>query len=79
MFVLFYDNRILADELFAKALQSLEILVLVRNNLCRKLVSSLELSIKFDERFKVISIPFFILNFHLLSCELGNFTFKVLH
>ena len=31
--------------------------VSVNNNLCGKLVSSLELPIKFDERFKVTSVP----------------------
>ena len=41
-----FNNFIWADELFAKALWSLETFVLVNNNLCRKLVSSLELSIK---------------------------------
>ena len=46
---------------------------------CRKLVSSLESSITFDERFKVPSVSFFIFDFNLLSCELHNFTFIVLH
>ena len=31
----------------------------------------------FDDRFKVISVSFFIPDFNLLSCELDNFTFKV--
>ena len=44
---------ILADELFAKALQVLEICLLVNNNLCGKLVSSLESPTIFDKRFKV--------------------------
>ena len=30
---------------------------------------------KFDERFKVISVPLFIPVFNLLSCELDHFTF----
>ena len=30
--------------------------ILVNNNLCRKLVSSLELSVTFDESFKVSSV-----------------------
>ena len=47
----------LTDELFAKTLQSFETFVLGSNNLCRKLISSLELPIKFDERFKVTSPP----------------------
>ena len=41
----------LAGELFAKALQSLETCVLVNNNLCGKLHSSLELRITLDEIF----------------------------
>ena len=47
------DNSILADELFAKALRNIETCVLVNNNLCRKLVSSLESPIIFDKNFKV--------------------------
>ena len=34
--------------------------VLVNNNLCGKLVSSLELPIKCDERFKVTSVSFLL-------------------
>ena len=37
-----FDNFILADEPFAKAFQSLETFVLVKNDLCGKLLSSLE-------------------------------------
>ena len=48
-----FDNFILADELFAKVLRSLETRVLVNNNLCGKLVSP------FDERFKVTFVPVF--------------------
>ena len=43
----------LADETIVKGLRIFETWVLVNNNLCEKLVSSLELSMKFDERFKV--------------------------
>ena len=74
-----FDNLILAGELFAKALQSPETCVLVNNNLCGKLFSSLESPPTFGESFKVTSVPFFILDFNLLSCELDNFTFKVLY
>ena len=74
-----FDNFILADETFAKTLGSLETCVLVNNNLCGKIYSSLELPITFDERCKVTSAPFFIPNVNLLSCELNNFTFKVLY
>ena len=65
---LVFDNFILADELFAKALRSLKIGLLVNNNLCGKLFLSLESPTKFDESFKVTSV--FILDFNLLSCEL---------
>ena len=74
-----FDNFVLADELFAKALQGLETYVSVDNNLRGKLVSSLELPITFDERFKVTSISFRIHDFNLLSCELNNLTFKALY
>ena len=39
-----------------------------------KLVSSTELSIELDKRFKVNSVSLFIEDFNLLSCELDNFT-----
>ena len=55
-----FNNFILADELFAKALRNLKTCVLVNYNLCGKLVSLLELPITFDNRFKVTSVPFFI-------------------
>ena len=58
-----FENFILAGELFAKAIWILETCVSVNNNLREKLVSSLEFPIKFDERFKITSVPFFILNF----------------
>ena len=51
----------------------------MNNDLCRKLVSSLESLKGFDESFKVTSVPFFILNFNLLICELDSFTFKLSH
>ena len=48
-----FDDFILACETFAKALQNFETCVLVNNNFCKKLVSSLELPITLDEKFKV--------------------------
>ena len=72
-----FNNFILAEELFANALQNFQTYVLVNNNLCRKLYSSLEPPATFDENFKVASVPFFIPDFNLLSCELENFTHKV--
>ena len=44
----------LADEPFAKALRIFETCVSVNNNLCQKLVLSLESPIKFDESFKIL-------------------------
>ena len=60
-----FENFILANELLAKALQIFEICASFNNNLCRKLVSSLEFPIKFDERFKVNLVPFFIADFQI--------------
>ena len=74
-----FDNFKLAEELFAKALKSFEACVLVNNKLCEKLFSSLESAAIFDESFKVTSVSVFTPDFNLLSCELENFTFKVLY
>ena len=68
-----------ADKPFPKALQRFETYVLVNNNLCRKLFSLLEPPIIFDQILKATSVPFFIIVFNLLICELDNFTFKVLY
>ena len=62
-----FDNFILVDKLFVKALGSLMACVSVSSSLYGKLVASLELAITFDERFKVIPGPFFIPDFNLLS------------
>ena len=48
---------------------SLKTCVLINNNFCGKLVSSLELPITFDESFKVTSGPIFIPDFDLLACK----------
>ena len=69
----------LHDEPFAKVLQSLENCVLVNNNWCKKIFSSLESPATFDERSEVTPIPFFIPDFNLLSCKLENFTFNVIN
>ena len=74
-----FNNFILADKLFAKALQSLETCVSVNNNLCGKLLSLLETPITFGERFYDTRVPFYIPNSNLLSCELDSSFFKVLH
>ena len=57
-----FDNFILADELFGKALQSLETCVLISNNVWGKLLSSFGTT--FYQIFKVTSVPFFIPNFN---------------
>ena len=67
-----FDNSILAEELFTKALQTFEICVLVNKNLCGKLFSSLESPTTFGESFKVTSVPFFMTDFNLLSCKLDK-------
>ena len=67
-----FENFVLADKVFAKALQIFETCVSVNNSSCGKLVSSLEFPIKFDEGFKVTSIPFFIPDFILLRSELED-------
>ena len=56
----------LAEKLFAKAVQILKTL-------------DLESPTTFDKIFIVTLLPFFIPDFNLLSCELDNFTFKVLY
>ena len=73
-----FENFILADEPFAKALQLFKTCSSVNDNLCGKLVSSLEFPNEFDERSKVTPAPSFIPDFNLLNCELVNFTFKSL-
>ena len=59
-------------------MQKLETCVLLNSSLREKSFSSLESPTVFDEIFKVTSVPSFIPDFNLLSCDLGNFTFKVL-
>ena len=55
-----FDNFILADEPFAKALWSFRTCALVNNDQCGKLFSSLGSPTTSDETFKVTSVPFFI-------------------
>ena len=63
-----------------KALRKFQTCISVNNNLCGKLVSSLESPIIFAEIFiEVTSFSFFIIDFNLLSCELVNFAFKLLY
>ena len=58
-----FDNFILAEELFAKALQSFETCVLVNKSLCENLFSSLESPTTFDGTFNVTSVPFLVPDF----------------
>ena len=50
----------LTDESFAKALQIFEICVSVNSNLWGKLISPLEVPVRFDGSFKVTSVPFLL-------------------
>ena len=79
MLLIFLLYPVFDDFILAKPLWSLESSVLVINTLWGKLASSLELPVTFDERFKVPSLTFFIPDFNLLNCELGNVTFEVLY
>ena len=74
-----FENFVLPDEPFAKALRNLEFCVFVNNNLFGKLVSSLKLPKTFDERFKFNAVPFVTSDFNLLSCELDNFDKVILY
>ena len=60
-------------------LRSPETCLSISNNLGEKLVSSLESTTLFDQRFKVTAVPFFIPDFDFLSCELDNFKFTLLY
>ena len=64
-----FDNFILADEFFAKALRSFGTCLLVSYSLWGKFVSSLD---------EITSVTFFVANFNLLSCEWDNFTVTLL-
>ena len=66
-----------ADELFAKILRRFAACLLVNNNSCGKLVSSLKLAMVFDDHFKTNSVLLFIAYLNFLSCEFDIFTFKL--
>ena len=72
-----FDNLILADELFAKALRRFETCVLVNNNLWGKLF--LLSPIILDDSLKTTAVSFFIANLNLLICEFDNFAFMLLY
>ena len=58
-----FDNLLLGDELFANVLGSLKTCVLGNNDFFEKLVSSLELPVTFDKKFKATSVPFLLPDF----------------
>ena len=74
-----FDNFILADQLFTKALLKLETCLAVNNGSFGKLVLSLEPRTIFDDRFRADSVVFFIPDFNLLSSEVDSFPFKLLY
>ena len=74
-----FGKLISVDVWLAKALRVFATFLLVNNNLCGKLASSSGLPIIFDDNLKNTSVPFFIADFNLLSCEFDNFTFKLLY
>ena len=53
-----FDNFILAEKVFAKALWSFQTCVLVNNSLCRKLFSSSESPTTFDKSYKLLQCHF---------------------
>ena len=55
-----FENFILVDETFAKASRIFETCVSFNNILYGKLVSSLELPIKFDGRFEITLVTFLL-------------------
>ena len=74
------ENFVLSDELLAFiSFTKTQNFVLVNNSLCGKLVSLLELPIRFHERFKVTLVPYFFSDYNILGCKLDNFTFKILY
>ena len=65
-----FDNFVVADELLAKVLGGLKIWVLFNNNFWENLIPLLQPPIRFNERFNVTSVTFFVPDVNLLSCEL---------
>ena len=53
-----FYNFILSEEILAKVLLSFQTCILVNNNLCRKLFSSLESSTTLEEIFKLLQYQF---------------------
>ena len=74
-----FRKFISADEPFPKALCILETCVSGNNNIFEKLALTLESVTTLDECFKINSIPFYIPDFSLWTCEWNNFLFEVLY
>ena len=74
-----FNNFMLADKLLAKVLRWFEACLSVSNNLWKKLVSSMELPIIFNDSCRVTSVAFYNTDFNLSSYELHKFTFALLN
>ena len=59
-----FDSLILPNKLNAKDFWRFPTCLLVNNNLCGKLVSSLELSLMFDDSLRITSVLFFVADFN---------------
>ena len=62
----------LVDEPFEKALRSYKICVIVSNNLCGKLFSSLVSPATSNESFKVTLVPFFIPELNIIKLQMSQ-------
>ena len=60
-----FNNFILSDDWFAKALQRFEIGLSVNDNLCEKLISLSFVTIIFDNKIKVTDLVFLVWNCYL--------------
>ena len=67
-----FDNLILTDKYFAKALRRFATSLLVYDNLWGKLASLSPIII--CDNLKTTSVSFFVWDFNLLSCEFDSFT-----
>ena len=74
-----FKNLISVEELLEKDLQILETCLSVNNNLCGKLVLSLDSPIMLGDNLNITSVSFYIADFNLLSWEFDNFVFIALH
>ena len=70
-----FDDFILTDKFFEKALGWMETCSSLNNHLCGKSVSLVP--IIFDDSFKNTSVAFFVPDFNLSSSKSDNFTFTI--